>query len=85
MATKLKSNGHNGHQLSAKLRKLYKHDKLKVSNAAKVLSHAAKDAKEKFTDVEESVEKYAKANPWKTMGISLLAGVVVGKIFHHHK
>lgn len=77
----IKSNGH----LKTKLSKMYKRDKQKILRAAKSISSAATDAKEKFTDVEESVEKYAKANPWKTMGFSLLAGVVVAQILHLRK
>jgi|GEM_PF-6335609 len=75
-----KANG-NGH-FREKLKRLYKRDKHKVLKAANAISSAATDAKDKLSDVEESVEKYAKANPWKTMGISLLAGVVVAKILN---
>ena len=60
MATK--SNGHR----PSKLQKIYKRDKRKIINAAKSISSAANGAKEKFTDAEENLEKYAKSNPWKT-------------------
>jgi len=46
----------------------------------KRITHAAHDAREKMVEVEKSVQKYAKAHPWKTMGISVLAGVVVARI-----
>lgn len=80
-----KSNGrHLGRKLQ-KIQKILKQDKQKVFKAARVISHAASDAKVKFNDVEESMEKYAKANPWKTMGFSVLAGVVVAKLLHLRK
>lgn len=78
-----RTNGHTA--LKNKIKRLYKIDKRKIASAATALSHAARDAKEKFSDVEESVEKYAKTNPWKTMGLSVLAGVIVGQILHLRK
>lgn len=54
----------------------------KLSNASSTLSHAAKEARERFSDVEETLEDYVKANPWKAIGITLLAGVIVGEILH---
>lgn len=54
--------------------------RLALKSATKKLTNAASDAKERFTEVEETVQKYAKAHPWKTMGMTLLAGVVVGQL-----
>jgi ElaB/YqjD/DUF883 family membrane-anchored ribosome-binding protein len=51
------------------------------SRDMKKLANAARDAKDKFSDVEQTVEKYAKTHPWKSLGVSLLAGVLVGKLF----
>jgi len=79
-----KTNGHKAaaHQISAKIRKIYTADKKKLKAAGKSITKAAKNAKVKFTEVEETVEDYTKKNPWKTIGMSLLAGVLVGKIMH---
>jgi ElaB/YqjD/DUF883 family membrane-anchored ribosome-binding protein len=89
MASKTKGHKtikHNGHalktSLKAKMRDMYRYDKKKINAATKAITKAAKDAKDKFVDVEETVEDYAKTNPWKTIGMSLLAGVLVGKIMH---
>ena len=69
-----KSNGH----LKSKIKKIYKRDK-------HIIVKTAKDAKDKFIDAEESVEKYAKDHPWKTIGFSLLAGAVAARILHFRK
>lgn len=62
-----------------------KANKRKILITKKAITHAAVNAKNMFVDVEENVEKYAKANPWKTMGFSLLAGVIVSQILHLRK
>jgi ElaB/YqjD/DUF883 family membrane-anchored ribosome-binding protein len=76
-----KSNGH----LRDKIKKLYKRDKHKIVAATKAITDATQEAKERFSDVEKSMEKYAKANPWKTMGFSILAGAIVAKVLHLRK
>ncbi len=91
-----KTNGHkhrsNGHTavkrvstLGSKLRKLYGRDKIRLRATTTKITNAAHDAREKIVEVEQSVQKYAKAHPWQTMGISVLAGVVVARILNIRK
>ena len=81
------SNGHarNGHTSTYLASKYKRTTKRKLVAAATNVKKAAIKAKDKFDDIEENVQKYAKINPWKTMGLTLLAGVVVGRIFNHRK
>ena len=79
--TTKRKNGHatNGH-LSTKFKNGLTSNRKTLKAATKKITRAASDAKERFTEVEETVQKYAKAHPWKAMGITLLAGVVAGRI-----
>lgn len=66
-------------------RKELKKGKHKIANAKHNILKTASNAKQQFTEIEEEVVKYAKHNPLKTMGISVLAGVVIAQILHLHK
>lgn len=78
--TTKRKNGHATTRLSTKLKRGLTQNRKTLKAASKKLTHAAYEAKERFNDVEETVEKYAKTNPWKTMGITLVAGVIAGRI-----
>lgn len=41
----------------------------------------SQDLKDKSIKLEKSISKYAKENPWKAIGFSVLAGVIISKIF----
>lgn len=84
MASKTKTNGHNGN-LATKIKRTYKADKHTLQLAAKKLTKTATNAKKKAIEIEDTVEDYAIHHPWKTMGMSLLAGVIVGKIINFRK
>lgn len=43
------------------------------------------DAKEKFGDLEHEAVRYAKQNPLRSMGFSMLAGLVLAQLFHLHR
>ena len=51
----------------------------------KRITRAAHDAQEKFVEVEQNVEKYAKAHPWRTMGLSVITGMLVGRILNNRR
>lgn len=84
--TTKRKNGHaTNEHLATKFKNGLKSNRKTLKAATRKLTHAASEAKERFTEVEDTVQKYAKANPWKTMGMTLLAGVVVGQIFGMRK
>jgi ElaB/YqjD/DUF883 family membrane-anchored ribosome-binding protein len=61
-----------------------------ISDAAKsaklrtgeAIEQSARDFKEKTEDIQEAVINYVKEKPMKALGIALLTGVVLSKIFH---
>lgn len=79
---------HNGHAKDVDLRE----DILRVKEAlaqtandvrekAEELFHrSVQDAKEKSNDIEENVVAYVKEHPLKTIGYSVLAGVILAKL-----
>jgi ElaB/YqjD/DUF883 family membrane-anchored ribosome-binding protein len=81
MASKTKANGH----LRNKLKKIYTRNNQRLANASAALSTAATDAKDRVLDAEQTIKKYTKTNPWKAIGMSVLAGVIVAQIFGHRK
>lgn len=55
------------------------------SDSAEVICAKANEMKDKLIDVQETVSTYAKDNPIKTIGFSLLAGAIVAQIFRSRK
>lgn len=70
-------------------RKIQKHIRNtgKIARTTKaVISGAAQEVKDKISTVPQNMTYYAKRNPLKTMGISLLAGVALAQLLRiRHK
>lgn len=49
--------------------------------AYKALNTVAREAKVQLSDVQDSMVKYVKTNPWKAIGASALAGLIVFRLF----
>lgn len=50
--------------------------------AGDMLSQSLENAKERSLDFRENVGEYTKKQPFKTIGLAVLAGMVIGLWFH---
>lgn len=71
---KMKSGLRKANHLAATLKNGLNLDKQQLIQAAKKLSKNAANA-------EQTVEAYTKEHPWQAIGLSVLAGLIVGQIF----
>lgn len=62
--------------------KILKHvrNKGKIARTKNAISGAAKDVKQTISHVPHTMTVYAKRNPIKTVGLSLLAGVALAQL-----
>jgi ElaB/YqjD/DUF883 family membrane-anchored ribosome-binding protein len=56
-----------------------------VNEVKDVLMNATQEIKNKFSAIEKNITHYAKKNPVKLMGISLIAGVLIGQLFRSRR
>ncbi len=57
----------------------------KAIEARDAVLDAVSEARERFGDIEKDTIKYAKQNPIRTMGFSMLAGLVIAQLLHLHR
>jgi ElaB/YqjD/DUF883 family membrane-anchored ribosome-binding protein len=50
--------------------------------AGEAIIHSVENVKEKSADIQDTITTYAQKKPYKTIGIALLAGAVLGWWMH---
>ena len=68
-----------------KIRKNLLKKKIRLAKAKTVLAHAANGVKDKLGEVQISVVSYARHNPFKAIGFSALAGVIITQLLRARK
>jgi hypothetical protein len=60
-------------------------DKEKNRHDMDEVSAITQELSDTFSEVQDSVVNYAKENPLKTMGFSLLAGIIIAQLLRSRK
>jgi ElaB/YqjD/DUF883 family membrane-anchored ribosome-binding protein len=69
--------------------KLHKSHNSPIQEIKEIIVESVKDkskeikreVKHKADDMQDAVHKYVKEHPWKTIGFSALAGMIIAKLF----